>query len=379
MDEGAIFSGPFIFISYSHRNAEIVREDAEKLIARGVRVWIDHRSDEIENMHLSDNWFQKVKTAVLHPNCRGVVFYISAQALLSRAIRREQKLVRDTEGLPYYCVSIGGVPVSKHLRKAVLLSDDEESEWYDPDYYGNEDAEGMQKEMFHDDKLAIIRADSDECVRQIYNKIALPLGATDDEGAMMAALKKSSAASKDTETIRLGIYKGARCEPVSRVVENSRFTFMDRHYIHHNGEFFTSRPLRWKLLYIKDSCAALICSEILEKEPFTEVEEYLRVFANLAFSPAEAKVIRSIRLLDERDEEQIDPARRDEVLALPAPQENMYWWTNKIGVVPQWRLTYRNNKPIPNGFLVTQPKGFRPVIEVGVDDLKNTNGGSCDE
>lgn len=374
-DEAAILNGPFIFISYSHKDGEIVREDVEKLISQGVRVWIDHRSEEIENMHLSDNWFQKVKNAVLHPNCRGVIFYVSTHALLSKAIRREQRLVRDTEGLPYYCVSVGGVPMSQHMLHAVLLSANKESPLYDPNYYGNEDAEVMQKAMFHDDKLVIMRQDSDECVRQIYSKIAIPLGATDDAGAMMALLEKNSLASRDTGDIFLGIYKGTRCEPVSRPVKNSRFSVMGKHYIHHNDEFFTGRPLKWKLLYVQGSRAVLICSEILEKGPFTEAQAYLQVFGNLAFSPAEAGIVGKIRLMNAKDEEQIDPNRRDEVLALDASQENMYWWIDQVGAVPCWRLTYKNSKPVGNGFLVTRPKGFRPVIEVSVDDLKKINGG----
>ena len=375
MDETAIFSGPFIFVSYSHKDAEIVREDVEKLIDLGARVWIDHRNDEIENMSLSDNWFEKVKAAVCHPNCCGVIFYVSPYALLSKAIRREQKLVKETEGLLYYCVSVGGLPLSKHLKKAVLLSDDEDSPLYDPDYYGNEDAEVMQKAMFHDDILAVLRTNSDDCVKQLLNQVAIPLGATDDQGAVMAVLEKNALASKDTGDIVLGIYKGAKCEPVSRMVENSRFTLKDKQYIHHNGEFFTGRPLKWKLLYIKDSCAALICSEVLEKGSYTEIQNYLEMFANLAFSPVEAKLVRKIRLMDATDEAEIDPANRDWVLSLDVSQENLYWWVNKEGIVPQWRLTYKNNTPIPNGFLVTRPKGFRPVIEVDVNALKGFKGG----
>lgn len=375
MDEAAILNGPFLFVSYSHRDAEIVHEDVEKLIAQGVRIWVDHRSDEIENMHLSDNWFQKVEAAVCHPNCRGVVFYISRYALLSKSIQREQKLVRKTENLPYYCVSVDGVPVSEHFREAFKLVVQPDSPFYDPQYYDNIETVAMQKEMFHDDKLAIFRDESDACVQQIYSKIALPLGTADDESVVIATLEKNRLASKDTGNIVLGIYKGSKCEPVSRSVENSRFVFMDKQYIHHNGEFFTGRPLNWKLLYIKDYCAVLICSEVLEKGPFTEIPAFLKVFTDLAFSSAEKAIVSKVRLMNAQDEKEIDSDRRDQVLALDASLNNMYWWIDEEGIMPQWRLTYRDNQPVPNGFLVTRPKGFRPVIEVQVDDLKDIKGG----
>ena len=379
-------AGPYILISYSHKDGDIVREDVENLRARGVRVWIDHRTETIENMSLSDNWYQKVEEAVKHPNCRAVIFYVSVPFLLSKSIQREQRLVRElcekkcqdaeAKDFCYYCVSVNGKPMSDHLFEAAMESRNPASPYFDKNYYGKE-PEKMQREMFDDDKLVILRENSDECVRMIYSKIAGHLGASDDVSATMEALEKISLASRDTGDIPFGIYKeGEPCDPVARPKGNTRFEVNGKQYIHHNGEVFATGPLQWKLMYVQDARAVLLCSKVLEKGPFTEVQDYLQIFEKLAFSAAEASIIEKIRLMNPQDVEWTEPVRRDAVLALDASQERMYWWIDQEGILPEWRRTYQNNKPVNNGFLVTRPKGFRPVIEVCVDDLKGIKGGA---
>ena len=378
MDESAVLSGPFLFISYSHRDTEAVCEDVDQLIDRGVRAWIDHRSEEEENLALGDNWFQKVQTAINHPNCCGVVFYVSKYSLASRAIHKEQRLVREkarNESFPYYCVSIGGLKMAKHFAAASMLCSDEESAWYNEEYMeGDDDIYAMQRSMFNDNKIFIPRQSGEACVDQIFEKIAVPLGAVDNEGALISSLAASNIASRDTGEIVFGIYKGEKSEPVARSVENARFTLGGCHYIHHNGEFYRGRPLKWRLLHIQDAVAVLICTEIVEKCPGIKVPAFLESFRTLAFTPAESAMVRKIRLFNAVDEEQLDPQEREAILVLDESQKQMYWWIDRDGIIPGWQQTYKNNKPAINGFLITRPKGVRPVIEIAAAELKKIKG-----
>ena len=60
LNEEEIFAGSFFFVSYSHVDTDVVREDVDALINRGVRLWIDHRNENDENMSLGDDWRDKV-------------------------------------------------------------------------------------------------------------------------------------------------------------------------------------------------------------------------------------------------------------------------------------------------------------------------------
>lgn len=267
--------------------------------------------------------------------------------------------------------------MARHLKEAIRLCDDEESVWHNEDYFsGEDDISSMQKAMFNDDRLFIARQDSDECVKQIYDQIAQPLGATDHRGALIFSLEKNAVASRDTGEITLGIYKGDPCEPVAHKSENTRFSLCGRQYIHHGGEVFHGRPLKWRILYIQDAVAVLACSEIVEKMPAVAAEEFLHSFRSLAFTAAESDIVRRIRLMNAKDEAGMDPEGKAEILLLSGDQARMYWWIDEAGVLPGWKLTYKNNVPAPNGFLVTRPKGIRPVIEIAAEDLKRIKGGT---
>jgi len=379
MDEATVFSGPFLFVSYSHRDAQMVREDVSQLMDMGVRVWIDHRNEKEENMSFGDDWTKKASAAIAHPNCRGAIFYISAYALASRAIQREQNLIRQRSqqgNFSYYAVNtVAGCKMAKHFSQATSMCCEEGSPWYNEDYdTGDDDIRTMQRSMFNNNILYIERESSAQCVQAIFDKIAMPLGAVDNEGALISSLAQSKLASRDTGEIVFGIYKGQRSEPVARSTENARFTVGRQDYIHHNNEFFVGRPLKWKLLYVHDGVAVLLCSEVVEKCSAVNAPALLQAFRQLAFNEAENALVQSIRLLTQKDIDKIAPGEQKQILKLDETQADIYWWIDEKGILDEWKLAYKNNQLSSNGFLVTRIKGLRPVIEIKATQLQEIKG-----
>ena len=379
MDEATVFSGPFLFVSYSHRDAQMVREDVSQLMDMGVRIWIDHRNEEEENMSFGDNWIKKARAAIAHPNCRGAIFYISAYALASNAIQKEQTLVhqKSQQGdFPYYAVNtVAGCKMAKHFSQATSLCCEEGTPWYNEEYdTGDDDIRSMQVRMFNKNILHIERENSAQCVQLIYDKIATPLGAVDNAGVFISSLAQNKVASRDTGEIAFGIYKGQQCEPVARGTENARFSVGRQHYIHHNNTFYVGRPLKWKLMYMQDGMAVLLCSEVVEKCSAVDAPDLLQAFRKLAFNEEENALVQSIRLLTQKDIDRIAPEEQSRMLKLDETQANIYWWIDEKGILDEWKLTYQNDQLSPNGFLVTRIKGLRPVIEVKATDLQDIKG-----
>lgn len=83
LPEADINNEPFIFISYSHRDARIVISDIKELKKFGVRLWYDR------SICYGDNWDEKALSVIDKPNCKGVLLYVSDDALCSESIAKE--------------------------------------------------------------------------------------------------------------------------------------------------------------------------------------------------------------------------------------------------------------------------------------------------
>ncbi|MDE6075509.1 MAG: leucine-rich repeat protein, partial [Clostridia bacterium] len=126
LPEADISAEPFLFISYSHRDANIVISDIAELKKFGVRLWYDRSicSGEI--------WDKKALSVIDRPNCAGVLVYVSENAVRSESIAKELRSAsrRFTDKSCIVSVHIGDKPMSaygipKSLESAFSVISDE--------------------------------------------------------------------------------------------------------------------------------------------------------------------------------------------------------------------------------------------------------------
>lgn len=89
--------GPYVFISYSHKDADIVMSEIEQLQKKGINTWYD------AGLALGLTWDKdEVKRHIEKSNCIGVFFFASPSFLKSQAVWKEVGMTKDAD--KQYCV-----------------------------------------------------------------------------------------------------------------------------------------------------------------------------------------------------------------------------------------------------------------------------------
>ncbi len=82
-------NAPFIFISYSHKDNDLVYPIVHTLIENQVAVWLDPK------LHGGIEWYIEVEKQLQHPHCKGVIFFISQNSMVSDAVMKELQMVSE--------------------------------------------------------------------------------------------------------------------------------------------------------------------------------------------------------------------------------------------------------------------------------------------
>lgn len=360
MTEEEILAGNFIFISYSHKDQDAVREDVEKLHARGVRVWFD------VEMRLSDKWQTVAQEKIRHPNCKGVLFYNSKDAFLSDAIAKERALVQERKqadpDFGYWSINIDGKTIAEIYSTAMGAAPEKipvimEKIW--PTFnalFPSNDSESI---------LYIKRDGSQDWIERIYQEIALVKMLVDDVGLVEKEAEKENIRSRDTGCFTFGKYIDKRCyTPHPHNNPTERFTANGEEYISIDNQIYTLRPLRWNILYTKDDISVYLCTDIVDSCRGDALEDYLKTFKALAFADKQDFLNADPRLLTQSDVEKMPPEKAS-ALALSSPTSSRkHWWIAEKGLLENWKKTYYNNREHKNGFVASVEKGVRPVVEI---------------
>ena len=102
-------NNPYIFISYSSQDCELVYEDVLMFQQLGYNIWLDERNLDKKK----DSWKQDALGAITDPDCQLVVFYVSRHSLVSRNCLEElqQTTAEDTvllhlDPVPFIAVDV---------------------------------------------------------------------------------------------------------------------------------------------------------------------------------------------------------------------------------------------------------------------------------
>ena len=359
LNEEKILANRFVFISYSHKDGDAVREDMEALIARGVRVWYD------EHMRLGERWTEIAERTIRHENCIGVIFYNSANSFLSNAVQKEQVLARDRlneEDFRIWSVHMNGKQTPDICMEALASAGDTMRAYF------NGPME-LQKKLFNDEYLCILRKDSPTTVERIYSEIAEPYHVVDNEDNFMEDALKSKRSSRDTDELALGRYMSAEYYGPEQPSDQTDQRFgAHKTLIQFKGKRYNTKILHWRLMYVKDGRAALLCTRILDQKTFEDGRELLASsFCRVAFDESDGvhdfKGI-TARYLTAADVEGMRDANTLEALTLAERGERVHWWIDEDGITEYWKQTYSDDFLYRKGFSIFIKKGIRPVIEV---------------
>ncbi|MBO7177621.1 MAG: leucine-rich repeat protein [Clostridia bacterium] len=89
----------YYFVSYSHKDYKAVLSDILRLEEKGLNFWYD------TDIHVGENWEYIAKSYISKFQCKGVVFYLSENSILSTACNKEIEYVRN-KGLNYFSINL---------------------------------------------------------------------------------------------------------------------------------------------------------------------------------------------------------------------------------------------------------------------------------
>lgn len=361
LNEEQILSNKFVFVSYSHEDSEILKEDMEALMSRGVRVWYD------EHMRLGDRWTDVAERVIQHENCVGVLFYNSPNSFISAAVQREQKMAKERllkGGFRIWSVNIDSMSTENIIREATLLTSN---------FTEYMSAMTLQVELFNSEYLCIMRLDSANAVERIYSEIAEPYNIVDNENNFMKSVKKSGYLTTTKNEITIGRYISSPYYGPEQPndTENQRFGSLIP-LIQLDGKRYNTRDLTWQLMYVKDGRAIMLCTYIVGQMTFEEGKKFLaQEFSRLAFTDSDnvhGKIV--ARYMTDYDVSQANEANNSAVLKLDATNGVKHWWINEDGMTEYWKKTYSDDCEYKKGFNMFFKKGVRPVIELPVKFFK---------
>ncbi len=357
LNEEKIIANHYIFVSYSHRDADAVREDMTALIARGVRVWYD------EHMRIGEKWSDIAEKRINDENCVGVLFYNSPNSFISTAVQEEQKMASERAkngDFHIWAVHIDAKPTSQICIDAIPLHPNCQ------EYFTT--TMRFQQDLFDSRILCIMRSESEATVERIYNEIAEPYHIVDNENNLMDDARKSNRSIGETNEITLGRYVSSEYfgpeQPVN--AEDQRFG-SQKTLIQLNGKRYNTKELRWRLLYVKDERAVLLCSRIIDKKEFAQGAHFLTsTFCAVTFAEIEGADRIKARYMTNADISLAKDKHTESALTLKENNDQLHWWIDEDGLTAHWKQTYSNDFSYKKGFPIFIKKGIRPVIEVPV-------------
>ena len=360
LNQEDILRNQFVFISYSHKDGEAVKEDMYALLSRGVRVWFD------ENMRLGDNWSEIAAGIISHKNCIGVIFYNSPYAFISSAVQQEQEMAmsRCSKGnFHIWSVHLDSMTTQEIIGGAIATGQ------------YTLDKVKFHADMFDDDVLRINRSDSATTVERIYTEIAEEYGLVDNESTFMSDASTSNSATSSSREISLGRYAAYEYfgpeQPSGP--EDQRFGAVNE-LLQLNGKKYHTKELFWKLMYVKNDKAILLCTQILDQMPYKEGEAFLEnTFTDIAFGDKIRKSdVLASRYATVEDIQQAAGIGNEDCLKLSSMGKFIQWWINEPGMTDYWKQCCSDDFRYEKGFPIFVKKGVRPVIEVSTRIFKNT-------
>lgn len=293
----------FIFISYSHKDSEMVYNDLNKLYDRQLNYWYD------KELSGGDKWDEKVKDIILSDACKGAILYISKPYLISEACESEiETLYQKQKDNPCFKITL----VSLYKKSMLELIRDVFVDMKDYD----------SKELFNafpyqrlrnivdniSDKIIYYQPSSQndniyiDNICADYKKEEIDVF-SDDETLLSKIKEKMKIVNVDNQMIvDLGYYPQFITDD-NYFFNNGIHVVKDKKYYTKNSNTFIFENLTWYILQIDGTTLKLCCKYAIDNLFVNEIEDYLeKTFRELALGNVE---VTNVSVPKEDDIEQI--------------------------------------------------------------------------
>ncbi len=328
----------YVFLSYSHKDKEIVTDWATWLIDEGVRLWYD------PDFVPGHKWEEEMRKLLAHENCCGAIFFCSPDALVSSNVHKEreeamkQQKLRGEKEYVFFVVNVtrDSKPVS-YMQMVKKTCDCCEEEKLDKEFpfdhlkeYIELGSNGTINVSTHDEaeKERLFKG-INKLIEQVINK-----------SVRAYELLEEAAHKASVVSIRMGRY----CI---------------------DGEL---RPIIWKLMHHSEEIGYFLAERILTNDYGESIEQRLNEeFKTTAFSAREASLLQGrIRLLTREECEQLQnepDGRGNKLLNCGKP-----WWL--ADETDGYQMTVEEDGSIFDyGYDNADNRwGIRPVIAVKMED-----------
>ncbi|MBR5523874.1 MAG: toll/interleukin-1 receptor domain-containing protein [Clostridia bacterium] len=326
--EETVVKEPFLFVSYKHDDhKEIVLNGIQYLLEQGVRLWYD--VDFYARM--GDNWDDEAQKLIMHPNCRGMIFFNSVQSFVSGSIHKERSFALEKIKA---CGQKNFRLLGMNLAQPSIL------EIMRAVFQSIPDANQLALEF----PLEHIR-----CLAELFNNdstlyefVPESVDPQHPETYMQRPLSTIMQNIKDAvnpvdlldcNTITLGRFKNTPATnlPIKTPKTETIFPWANKRYIACADEdgvlsCYTIRDLTWRLLYAEGDACALIAEDMVDVRcGGAALTEWLTTtFRSLAFNDTELSRIRALRLATPED---LSHVQTDALLFPPSViHPDGEWW-----------------------------------------------------
>ena len=393
----------YVFISYSHKNKDVVYSDLNKLYDLGVKFWYD------KGLTVgSEAWFSQVEKRIRDPRCVAVIFYLSPYIFVSEAIEREIRLLKDADGKTksYFSINIG-------KKNITDLHDDSSNLPQEEKVRRNSKRTMLICETFDDDLPFIPRSNYaedfshiDELYEQLkkYN-ITIEQSRNDLE-LLGYEFLKHTINSNGVRTVSFGHYPQTEVKMFAIWkkdlvnVADDYCTYGEEKYKIKNGRYFRVEPIVWRVLKYENRELLLLSERCLDCQDYhdeprvvyweeTFIRKWLNgVFLNAAFTAEEQALLGEVEgdavtmpTLEDLTNEALtfektpnDTSTREsvpsdycvELGAFSGPTGTCCWW---------YKLPFGNASVSPfvydNGGLLNYPGAFRIMIKLDLKKYKS--------
>ena len=285
---------PFLFISYSHADNEVVDSILEQLYEKGVNYWYD------KELHAGKKWNEEVLEVLNDDKCIGVLFFCSKKFFTSGPCHQEinatkNKILKNNK-VQYIPICVESVGVNKMIEAV------QTEEQFVVDNLSNII---LDDGMFHKDVTYIPY--NENTIEKAYHEIKRLLPDSIDNQEMhinrLVASKKIYLSNGNYCYNRCGIYpQNISSNLMQMPTDNDVLDFEDNRYrgVKKTGEFFLYEPISYFILNIIDDKVITIPQKILDiiKVNDESINKWISDFKNSTFNSYELSSIVDIRELN---------------------------------------------------------------------------------
>lgn len=286
-------SDKYLFISYSHKDTNVVYQILKQLYDRGINYWYDAQ------LNVGEKWNEQAEQALKDELCAGVLFFVSKSFFESEACNKEvdfvEHKIKENPEFKYFPVCVQDMGVYKILDKCNF------------EVQHHSLIDHHLQNLFHKDVIYL--KNNETIIDDIYNELLKQLNCVinNQETALIRLINKKKIKHINGEYIfnfgsfPQNILGNIKMSPT----DGDIYDFDDIRYrgLMKTYEFYRYTPLEFKIININDETIEAIpvnCLDITYGSK-ANIGEWLSTFKQLAFTNSENEIIQAIRNININD------------------------------------------------------------------------------